>query len=115
MAITKFNSNYATINWNVDTKDYEYKKPCDMTIGQTYTMHGMFITPDNGYGLGACIICDGFLLNAPASAVETIKAILEDKDTVEDIMAGKCGFKVKTFVPKKYKNKTGYALEFVEL
>lgn len=114
MSITKFNHE-RNINWGFDTDNMEFKKPSEVKEGKTFPIHGMFFTPDNGYGLGAVIICDDFLLNAPSGEVEKIKEICKDEETVEDIKAGKCGVIVRTFVPKKFKNKTGYALEFVEL
>lgn len=114
MSITKFN-HAKNIEWDYETEGFEYKKPSELKEGKSYAIHGIFFTPDNGYGIGAVVILDDCLLNAPAGSVETCQEICKDKETVEEIKDGKCGVVIRSFVPKKFKNKKGYSLEFVEL
>lgn len=102
------------IDWNYDTKDFEFKAPSEMVLDKVYAMHGCFTTPDNGYGVGGVIICDDFLMNVPASYVDTVKEVLADEEAVEQIKAGKLGFKVGTYTSKKFK-RTGYSIEFVDM
>lgn len=113
MAITKFNKGNS-IDWNYKTEGFDFKKPSEMALDTVFPIHGVFTTPDNGYGVGGVVILDDCLLNAPAHDVDTIKAILADDETVEEIKAGKCGVKVTTYTSKKFK-RTGYGLEFVEI
>lgn len=102
------------IDWGFDTEGFEFKSPSDMELDKVYNMHGCFITPDSGYGKGGVIICDTFLMNVPASYVDTVLEILATPEAVEQIKAGKLGFKVGTYQSKKFK-RTGYSLEFIDL
>lgn len=113
MAITKFNK-HNSIDWEYKTDGFEFKKASEMELEKVYPIHGVFTTPDNGYGIGGVVILDDCLMNAPAGDVATIQEIMADADTIAEIKAGKCGVKVNTFVSKKFK-RTGYSLEFVEL
>lgn len=113
MAITKFNKGNS-IDWNYKTEGFEFKNASELEVGKIYKVHGCFTTPDSGYGVGGIIILDDCLLNAPSSYVATVKDIMADTESVEDIKAGKVGVKIDTYVSKKFK-RTGYSLEFVEL
>ena len=112
MGISKFNKNNK-IEWGVDTKSLPFKKTSEIELNKTYDLKGCFITPDKGFGKGAVLISDGFLLNIPARYVDDINNIVADAETVEDIKAGKCGFIVTSFISEKFK-RTGYSIEFVD-
>lgn len=113
MAIKNFNKG-KSIDWNYKTEGFEFKNASELEVGKVYPIHGCFTTPDSGYGVGGIIILDDCLMNVPASYVDTVKDIMADEETVEEIKAGKAGVKIDTYVSKKFK-RTGYSLEFVEL
>ena len=112
MGISKFNKGNK-IDWGIDTKLLPFKKTSEVELNKTYDLKGCFITPDKGFGKGAVLISDGFMLNIPARYVDDINNIVADSETVEDIKAGKCGFIVTSFISEKFK-RTGYSIEFVE-
>ena len=112
MGISKFNKG-KKIDWGIDTKSLPFKKTSEVELNKTYDVKGCFITPDKGFGKGAVLISDGFLLNIPARYVNDINNIVADAEVVEDIKAGKCGFIVTSFISDKFK-RTGYSIEFVE-
>ena len=112
MGISKFNKGNK-INWGIDTKSLPFKKTSEVELNKIYDLKGCFITPDRGFGKGAVLISDGFLLNIPARYVDCINNIVADAETVEDIKAGKCGFIVTSFISEKFK-RTGYSIEFVD-
>lgn len=101
MSLAKFNK--STINWNIDTKDWKFKKAMELDKNTEYALKGIFFTPDNGYGEGVVIISDGFLVNCPKGFEEQARAIVADPDSVEAIKAGTEKFKVSTYVSKKFK------------
>lgn len=113
MGISNFNKG-SKIDWGFETEGLEFKKLADLKADKVYTLKGCFITPDNGYGLGAVLIIEDALVNIPQRYVDTVKDIMSDEETVADIKAGKCGFKYTTFISEKHK-RTGYSVEFVEL
>lgn len=112
MGISKFNKGNK-IDWGIDTKSLPFKKTSEVELNKTYNLKGCFITPDKGFGKGAVLISDGFLLNIPARYVDDINGIVADAETVEDIKAGKCGFIVTSFISEKFK-RTGYSIEFID-
>ena len=112
MGISKFNKGNK-IDWGIDTKSLPFKKTSEVELNKTYDLKGCFITFDRGFGDGAVLITDDFLLNIPGRYVDNINNIMSDPETVEDIKAGKCGFIVTSFISEKFK-RTGYSIEFVD-
>ena len=112
MGISKFNKG-SKIDWGIDTKSMTFKKTSEVELNKTYELKGCFITPDRGYGEGAVLISDGFLLNIPARYIDTINDIISDSEAVEEIKSGKCGFIVTSFISEKFK-RTGYSIEFAD-
>ena len=112
MGISKFNKG-RKIDWGIDTKSMTFKKTSEVELNKTYELKGCFITPDRGYGEGAVLISDGFLLNIPDRYIDTINDIISDSEVVEEIKSGKCGFIVTSFISEKFK-RTGYSIKFVD-
>ena len=75
MKITELNYK-GGIDWGVDTKNMEFVKCAEMPQGTTLKLHGVFITPDNGYGRGAVAILDDTLMNMPQRYVEVVETNL---------------------------------------
>ena len=103
-----------SIDWGVDTSDYEFVKCSEMELETKIPIFGMFITPDSGYGEGAIVILESSLLSLPQRYVSQIKEMMDDADVVEAIKSKKAAIVVTTFESKKFK-KTGYDVEFTEL
>ena len=97
--LSKFNSK-KSIDWGVDTTGYVFKKAKDLKLDTPYPLRGLYISSDNGYGEGAVIITDGFMVNCPQRMVEKFKQIMDDAEAVESIKAGN-----ETFHAEKYFNK----------
>lgn len=100
--LSKYNSK-RSVDWGVDTTGYVFKKAADLKKDIKYPVRGLYISSDNGFGEGAVIITDGFMVNCPQRMVETFKKILDDAEAVEDIKAGKETFHVETYYNKKQK------------
>lgn len=113
MGISKFNTGATSIDWGIDTQDMKYKKTSQVQLNTEYNLRGFYVTPDNGYGKGAVLISDDFLLNAPSRFADIISNMLADQEVVEAVKAGKCAFKVYTFESKQFK-RTGYGIEFID-
>ena len=56
MGIAKHNKKTLSQEWGVDTTNFEYKKPAELDLEKVYTMRGLFISKDNGYGEGLVLI-----------------------------------------------------------
>lgn len=101
------------IDWNLDTKDFPYVKLADKEIQVEYPVKGVFITPDNGYGNGACAIIDGEILNLPQHQVENVRAIISNEEAVQSIKDGKVSIVITTYESKKFK-KTCFDIDWIE-
>lgn len=112
MKITDLNYK-GRIDWGVDTRDMEFMKCAEMPLETPLKLHGVFITPDNGYGRGAVAILDYSLMNMPQRYVEVVETILSDDEMVQEIKDGKVSIVISKFTSKKYK-KVGYDVTFVE-
>ena len=112
MGISNFNKSNK-IDWGIDTKSLPFKKTSEVELNKIYDLKGCFITPDKGFGKGAVLISDGFLLNISNRYVDEINGIVADSKVVEDIKAGKCGFIVTSFISEKFK-RIEYSIEFVD-
>lgn len=100
--LSKFNLK-RTVDWGVNTEGYVFKKASDLKLDTHYAVKGLYISADNGFGEGAVIITDGFMVNCPQRMVETFKKILEDEESIAQIKAGKETFHVETYFNKKQK------------
>ena len=113
MKITNLNYK-GGIDWGIDTKNMNFTKCGEMPQETPLKLHGVFITPDNGYGRGAVAILDDTLMNMPQRYVEVVETILADNEMVQEIKDGKVAIEISEFVSKKYK-KVGYDITFVEV
>lgn len=102
------------VNFDINTDGFPYVKVSELVEGQTYVLKGCFITGDHGYGKGAVLITDGKMVNIPNRYVDVIQEIIDNKQFVDDINAGKCAFKYETFVSKKF-NRKSYEIIFMEV
>lgn len=112
MGLKNFNKSFNSIEWGVDAKDFEFKRCSDMQLGVEYALKGLYISKDRGYGHGAVAILDGFKLNLPTNMLETVRDILKDEESIEEIKSGKASVVISSYISDKYK-KTGYSVEFV--
>ena len=102
------------IDWGIDTKNMDFTKCGEMQQETPLKLHGVFITPDNGYGRGAVAILDDTLMNMPQRYVEVVETILADNEMVQEIKDGNVAIEISEFFSKKYK-KVGYDIIFVEV
>ena len=100
--LSKFNSQ-KSVDWGVNTEGYVFKKAADLKLETHYSVKGLYISADNGFGEGAVIITDGFMVNCPQRMVDKFKQIMGDPEAVESIKAGKETFHVETYYNKRQK------------
>lgn len=113
MGLLSHNSG-SKIDWGFNTEGFVFKKAAELEQGKKYRMHGMFTTPDNGYGVGSVIILDDCLLNVPASQLDKVTGVLSDDEAINDIKTGAFGVVISEYTSKKFKRK-GLAIDFVEM
>lgn len=114
MDFTKLNKNtFEKIEWNVDTKDFTFKKLSDFyNMGvKTVRVFGFFFTKSAEYGLQPVAIARNCLINLPKHKKDTISDMLKNADCVSAIKNGDCSLKLREY-KSKY-GKTCYDFDFI--
>ena len=116
MDFTKLNkNNFEKIEWNVNTKDFTFKKLSDF-YNQGITairVLGFFFVKSENYGLQPVAILKDCLLNLPTHKRDIISEMLKNPDAVNAIKNGECGLKLREY-RSKY-NKICYDFEFINI
>ena len=114
MDFTKLNKNtFEKIEWNVDTKEFTFKKLSDFyNMGvKTVRVFGFFFTKSEEYGLQPVAIARNCFINLPKHKKDTISDMLKNADCVSAIKNGDCTLKLREY-KSKY-GKTCYDFDFI--
>ncbi len=114
MSITSYNHKTARFTFKPEP-DMQYYKLKDLAEykDKIYPLRALYINTKSRYGHTPVAATDLFYVNLPAHLLNDVKNIIQDQNTVNDINAGKCGFKVRV-----YTNKNGsdsYSVEWVDI
>lgn len=115
MDFTQFNkNNFEKIEWNVNTKDFTFKKLSDFYSQGTKSIQvfGFFFTKSENYGLQPIAITKDCLVNLPTHKRDIISDMLKNADCVNAIKNGECSLKLREY-KSKY-NKVCYDFDFVD-
>ena len=114
MDFTQFNNNnFEKIEWNVNTKDFTFKKLSDFYNQgiKTIQVFGLFFVKSENYGLQPVAILKDCLLNLPTHKKDIISDMLKNADCVNAIKNGECSLKIREY-KSKY-NKVCYDFDFI--
>ena len=114
MNFTQFNKNtFEKIEWNVNTKDFTFKKLSDFYNQgiKTIQVFGFFFVKSKNYGLQPVAILKDCLLNLPTYKKDIISDMLKNADCVNAIKNGECSLKLCEYMSKY--NKTFYDFDFI--
>ena len=114
MNFTQFNNNnFEKIEWNVNTKDFAFKKLSDFYNQgiKTIQIFGFFFVKSENYGLQPVAILKDCLLNLPTHKKDIISDMLKNADCVNAIKNGECSLKLREYKSKF--GKTCYDFEFI--
>lgn len=71
---------------------YDEKKP-----DEVFNIQGIYINKKSKFGEAPVAILKGCFANLPAHMTEEVKEILKSEDDINDIKAGKVGFKIEPY------------------
>ena len=115
MNFTQYNKNsFEKIEWNVNTKDFTFKKLSDF-FGQgvkTIQVFGFFFTKSENFGLQPIAITKDCLVNLPTHKRDIISDMLKNPECVSAIKNGECSLKLREY-KSKY-NKMCYDFDFID-
>lgn len=109
----KFSKLFNKQIFNIDTKDFSFKKLSELDKNKVYTINGVYINRSKFGNQGVAIVSEQkILVNLPLHLTETVNAILSDVEAIETIESGKVGFSVKTY---EKNGKECFSIIFVDL
>jgi hypothetical protein len=115
MNFTQYNKNsFEKIEWNVNTKDFTFKKLSDFFSQgvKTIQVYGFFFTKSENYGLQPIAITKDCLVNLPTHKRDIISDMLKNPECVSAIKNGECSLKLRQY-KSKY-NKMCYDFDFID-
>lgn len=99
--------NKGTIDWGINTENFEYFKLEDLSEMNgpdfEYTLRGLFINKNKSekqlkeYGASPVAILDDKLVNLPNHLVSEVEGILQDEEDIAEIKAGEVKFKIRSY------------------
>lgn len=120
MSILKFNKNSQFVNLPKEG-DFAFCKISELKTDVNFTLLGFILNTKGNYGdqyIAYIGTEEGnYAFSVPEHKFETIKELLEDEESVEEINTGKAGVVTYTYKYKdaKKEEKTGYSFNFVLL
>lgn len=111
-----------TIDWGIDTKDFEYFKLSDLYdmngADAIYTLKGVFVNRNKPekqlkeFGASPVGILEDKLVNLPNHMLSEVEEILKDEEDIESIMNGEAVFKIRQYESHA---KTCYGIDWQEV
>ena len=109
--------NKGAIDWGVNTEGYSYISRAEAYKEKpeaVHTVKGLYINTKGNFGDHPVAICDGYFIDLPENLLDDVKAILKDEEDINNIKAGKVGFKIEEYQSEKFK-KTCYGIRWSDI
>lgn len=103
-----------------DTEGFEYKSLKELYkkdgAEAVYKIQGIYINRKSNYGDSPVAICEEFFVNFPEYMLAECVDMMHSSPDIEDIKAGKVGFKIETYEKEIGKStKTCYGVRWVDI
>lgn len=116
MGITKYNK--GTFKKAFENVNLEGKKR--VTLAELYAQNGsipivfkaLLLSNKGKYGMSTLVVMGDYTVWLPSHMTETVKEILKDEETIEDIKAGKCAISVREY---EREGRVLYSVDFVDV
>lgn len=98
--------NKGSIDWGVNTEGYGYISRAEAYKEKpeaVHTLKGLYINTKGNFGDHPVAICDGYFIDLPENLLDDVKEILKSEEDINDIKAGKVGFKIEEYQSEKFK------------
>ena len=80
---------------------------------QVYTFLSLFINSKSRYGKQPLAVTPKYYVNLPEHLLEDVQDMISDSEAVEQINAGKAGFKIRSYTDRK--GGTSYSVEWMDI
>lgn len=113
----KYNHNNNDVFIFKGEKDFKYYSLKDLYKAngpdQVYTFLSLFINSKSRFGKQPLAVTPTYYVNLPEYLVEDVQDMINDPDAVDQINAGKAGFKIRTYTNRK--GGTSYGVEWMDI
>lgn len=105
--------------FNCNTEGFKYYKLSELYAeepDQEWQLQGLYINRKSEYGDAPVAITTDCFVNLPAYMLEEVQEMLRSAEDIEDIKAGKVGFKIETFEKEVgKKKKICYGIRWIDI
>ena len=106
--------NNGSIDWGIDTENFEYHPLSEAGAGTKIIVYGLFINSKGKFGPAPVLIASDRYFNLPGYLTETVQKMLTDEDLIQAIKDRKVAGEVRTFKDKTY-NKDSWTVDWRDL
>lgn len=94
--------NKGNVKWDINTEGFEYLQLSDLGEGTQIQVCGLYINHKGKFGPAPVLIGPTAFYNLPSYMTETVQAMLQDPELIEEIKAGKVFAEVRKFTDSTY-------------
>ena len=119
MSISRHNKGGVT--WNINTEGFQYHSLKELNDqlaankAEYAVLYGLFINNKSKFGDSPVAIIEDSYINLPDHMVNTVKDILADPESIDQIKAGKAGLVVRSYTDEKYGRGECFSADFIDL
>lgn len=107
--------------FDIDTSEFEYMSLEDLATATAnseeppvFVVRGIYINNKSLYDPAPVIALDDCYVNLPPHLLPACQEMIRDRQAVDAINEGRCGFRIETYYQKRFK-KDCYSVEWVDV
>jgi hypothetical protein len=107
--------------FNIETEEFDYMSLEDLANATAnseeppvFVIRGIYINRKSLYEPAPVIALDDTYVNLPSHLLPACEQILHDRNAIDAINQGKCGFRIEKYHQKRF-NKDCYSIEWVDI
>jgi hypothetical protein len=107
--------------FNIETEDFDYMSLQDLARADSlneepsvFVIRGVYINRKSLYEPAPVVALDDTYVNLPSHLLPACEEMLHDRQAIDAINEGRCGFRIERYTQKRY-NRECYSVEWVDI
>jgi hypothetical protein len=107
--------------FNIETEDFDYMSLQDLARADSlneepsvFVIRGVYINRKSLYEPAPVVALDDTYVNLPSHLLPACEEMLHDRQAIDAINEGRCGFRIEKYTQKRY-NRECYSVEWVDI
>jgi hypothetical protein len=107
--------------FNIETEDFDYMSLEDLAKADAlneepsvFVVRGVYINRKSLYEPAPVVALDDTYVNLPSHLLPACEEMLHDRQAIDAINEGRCGFRIERYTQKRY-NRECYSVEWVDI